>query len=287
MKDALTNSCMLVRVNISVWTTRILDQMVTREVLDDKNAAANSGRFNKSLLPGNRVIAQLRKNANACRAYNYRVTLPWGDNGARILRNTLHQDHTKKIGQFKQKHDDLTVQFFREYEEAKEQAKTDMGDLFKANEYPTKEQLEQKFRFQVDYTNIPTSKDFRVDLGENELRKIKDDMNAKADQAVHESRVYVYERLADVVTKMAEKLKDPDAKFHDTLVNNIKELTDIADDLNITGDVKLSELAKDASELGRYDPIELRKSKEVRKDAADKATKVGNDIQEVMDALTK
>ena len=287
MKDALSKSALLCRLNISVWTARTLDARVTNEILQNKGAKATAGRFNKSLLPGSDILDKIRKNASLARNYNYQMTLPWGDNGARILRNTLYNDHTKKMGEFKSKHQQLVGQFFSSLQTNINNAKTELGGLFDPRDYPSESALSTKFAFDTNYEQIPTGNDFRVELAEEDAVRIREEITQRKDKAVHEARIHVYERLNNVVGHMAKTLSDPKAKFKNTLTGNISDLTRILDDLNIAGDMKLSQLGKQAAPLGNYTPDELRKDAITRTKAAGEAEAVANDIKEVMDALTK
>jgi F0F1-type ATP synthase membrane subunit b/b' len=285
MKDALSKSALLCRLNISVWTARTLDSKTTKEVLQTKGAKSTAGRFNKSLLPNNEIIKKLRKNASLARNYNYKVTLPWGDNGARILRNTLYSEHTKKMGEYKSEHEKLVADFNADLQAAINRAKSELGALFDPRDYPTAQALEVKFAFDTHYEQIPEGNDFRVELAEEDAQRIRDEITQRKDMAVQEARVHVYTQLNNVVSHMAKTLKDPKAKFKNTLTGNVAELTKILDDLNIAGDMKLSQLGQQAAPLGDYNPDALRKDPAIRAQAATEADAVANDIKEVMDAL--
>ena len=209
MRQALEKKAMLVTLNISTWTARTLDIRTTNEVLVAKQADASVGRFNKALLPNNTTIKAIRKNAGSARHYNYQQTLPWSDNGARIIPTARFMEHSRKMGEFKAEQEKLVNQFKQEYLDAVKEAEGVMGQLFDENDYPVKDVVDEKFSFSIDYVQVPVSEDFRVDLAEEEVIKLKASLDKRKDMAIHEARQDMYVRLQRVVNHMAEKLEDP------------------------------------------------------------------------------
>jgi len=282
MRQALEKKALLVTLNISTWTARTLDIRTTNEVLVAKNADASVGRFSKSLLPNNTTIKAIRKNAGAARHHNYEQTLPWSDNGARIIPTARFMEHSRKMGEFKAEQEKLVSQFKTEYTKAIKNAKVTMGDLFDETDYPNVTAVNEKFDFDIEYVQVPISEDFRVDLAEEEVKKLKAKIDTRKDLAIHEARKDMYTRLQRVVGHMAEKLADPKGKFKNTLTKNVADLTQILDDLNIAEDKKLSSLGDEASTLGKYNPQTLRDDPEARKKAAEEAKDLTDKIAEAM-----
>ncbi len=85
----IQNSAVLVDLNISVWTGRKMDKKVSDEIGAVKNAKANAGNYHKKLLAGTDRLDDLQKLVSAIRIWHYEQTLPWSDNGSRLLPQVL------------------------------------------------------------------------------------------------------------------------------------------------------------------------------------------------------
>jgi hypothetical protein len=78
-----------------------------------------------------------------------------------------------------------------------------------------------------------------------------------------------------VVTNMQERLKVGDdgkaLKFHDTLVENMRDLLDRVPALNLTGDPEITTMTNAMRELVAYDANTLREDFSVRSEVSAKA----------------
>ena len=82
--NVLSTRAMLSGLTIRQWTARKLDKRVTAEVAATHGTDSHVGRYNKSLV-AKESLAAIVAAANAARALHYARTLPWLDDGARIL----------------------------------------------------------------------------------------------------------------------------------------------------------------------------------------------------------
>lgn len=74
---------MIVTLNVSCWTARKQDKKVSAEVEASHNAK-DAGRYNKLLIDKHH-LDPLTNWAGQIRATHYKMTLPWMDNGGRLL----------------------------------------------------------------------------------------------------------------------------------------------------------------------------------------------------------
>ncbi len=76
---------MLAAIHISIWTAVKHDRRVSRDVASQHGAHQGAGRYNKQLLMGADKLEELRTLAGQIRQYFYKITLPWSDEGYRLL----------------------------------------------------------------------------------------------------------------------------------------------------------------------------------------------------------
>ena len=79
-----------------------------------------------------------------------------------------------------------------------------------------------------------------------------------------------------MVAKVERTLKDEDKIFRDSLIENVRELTEILPSLNIVSDPDIADLIKQTQkDIGSISDVKaLRKDPEYRKDVAKSASKI-------------
>ena len=80
----LTHDAMLVSLRIAAWSGRLYDRQASNHVAAHHDASASAGRYNKRLLP-KAAFAALTTTISKIRSTHYEQTLPWDDQGSRML----------------------------------------------------------------------------------------------------------------------------------------------------------------------------------------------------------
>src|SRR5260370_42031611 len=81
----ITERAMLAAIHISIWTAVKHDRKVSHDVAKQNGAPENAGRYNKKLLRGADKLDALRTLGGQRRQHVYKITLPWSDEGYRLL----------------------------------------------------------------------------------------------------------------------------------------------------------------------------------------------------------
>lgn len=251
-----------------------MDKQATEKVRQDYDAAQDAGRYNKALIANNALKA-VQSAANDARTFHYKQTLPWNDEGARILPATNYLEYTEGMRKYKSAFNAAVSDFLDAYPNLVEEAKTRLNRLFVQSDYPSPQNIVSKYGFEVQVDPLPDANDFRVDLGDAEIQRIRDDIDSRAQQAQDAAMRDVWSRLHEAVGNMAERLSSPDAIFRDSLVGNLEELIDLLPRLNIAGDPELDRLTKEVSaKLTAHEPDTLRADKTTRAAVANDAANI-------------
>ena len=96
----ITERAMLAAVHISIWTAIKHDRKVSRQVANEHGAPERAGRYNKKLLSGAARLDDLRSLAGQIRQSFYKITLPWSDEGYRLLPAHFYFDWTQQMREF-------------------------------------------------------------------------------------------------------------------------------------------------------------------------------------------
>ena len=266
---------MLVEFNASVWTARKLDKTTTNEVVASKNAGAkDAARVNKHLLAGRTELDIIQQAVGRARQFVYDNTAPWSDSGLRLLPTINFMKFTERMNDFEEEMETLVKAFVIIYPTLITAQALALGDMFKRDDYPSANEMMTKFSFRVNYMPVPSSGDFRVDVGNQAQAELKARLESLTQERIDSAMADVRERLSTHLKRMSDRLttdyiggEAKQRRFHDTLVDGALELCDLTKALNVTNDVTL-ETARSQLEqlLVGVTPTDLRKNEAIRQD---------------------
>jgi len=266
---------MLVEFNASVWTARKLDKTTTDEVVASKNAGAkDAARVNKHLLAGRTELDIIQQAVGRARQFVYDNTAPWSDSGLRLLPTINFMKFTERMNDFEEEMEALVKAFVVIYPTLITAQALALGDMFKRDDYPSANEMMTKFSFRVNYMPVPSSGDFRVDVGNQAQAELKARLESLTQERIDSAMADVRERLSTHLKRMSDRLttdyiggEAKQRRFHDTLVDGALELCDLTKALNVTNDVTL-ETARSQLEqlLVGVTPTDLRKNEAIRQD---------------------
>jgi hypothetical protein len=251
----ITERAMLAAVHISIWTAVKHDRKVSRDVADQHGAHQGAGRYNKQLLRGADKLDELRTLAGQIRQHFYKITLPWSDEGFRLLPANFYFDLMARMREFEAGFEQGVESFLRVYPQYIEQVRPELNGLFREEDYPATEKLRTKFGVKLEVLPIPSGADFRVSL----MRGTED----------------LWRRLHEVVAHMVDRLNEPESRFHGSLVTNVLDLVEILPRLNVNGDADLNRFAEQVKErLCNYSAQDLKRHDLLRVTAAADAVNI-------------
>lgn len=268
---SLKEKVMIINLSISQWSARKYDRTASAEVAT-AHAATDAGRFNKILISGD-ALKKIGKVSNSARTFHYQQTLPWNDNGDRILPSENFFNYTQKMNEFKNEFEALVSDFIAGYDKLMTDARVRLNTLFNESDYPPPALIGKKFRLAFNYMPIADAEDFRVAISEEESERIKSQIEGELKNRVQTANDEMLKRMRTAVLNMAESLEVPDKVFRDSLVGNIEELVEITPLLNFDGNEKINKAVGMLKPLC-VDPVQLRKDAAYRKEIADKARKI-------------
>lgn len=263
---------MLVNVWIGMWTARKHDADVTDKVNDDMAKNRKAGRYHKRLFGGeNTSHSALVTAAQVARKAHYQQTLPWEDNGWRLLPTANYFEYTKAMRKVKTQFEDALEKFLAEYPTLITKSRARLGQMYRRADYPTVSEIKRKFHFELEFGPVPAGEDFRVSLPKEELKAMTRGVEDRVTRAVKEAMSEAWIRLGDAVSDLRAKLDD--GKYlRETMISRVGEVAEILGRLNLTDDPALERArTKVIKDLANLDVATLRDDKKVRSVAAGKA----------------
>jgi hypothetical protein len=281
----ITERAMLAAVHISIWTAIKHDRKISREVAEQHGAYAGAGRYNKQLLREAERLESLRALSCQIRQYFYKITLPWSDEGYRLLPAHFYFELTTKMREFEQAFAQQVEEFLAVYPGYIEQVRPELNGLFREEDYPSTDKLRNKFGVKLEVLPIPSGNDFRVTLSEEEQARVAREIDESVRQSLQKGTEDLWIRLKGVVSHMVERLNEPESRFHASLVTNMGELVDLLPLLNVNQDEELNRFAREIRDrLCGFTARDLKKNEILRaataSDAAEILTKMDAVLRE-------
>lgn len=283
---ALTEKAMVANLSIGRWQGQRLDKDASRKITTQSGADADAARVNKHLVP-KESLAPVSTAANTVRDHFYTNTLPWRDNGDRLLSRTLYLDFIQTHEALVREFDEAVEHFINvDYPVAIDKAAFRMGELFKREDYPAAGDLRRRFYIQLDFDALTTSGDFRVAIDQDHADKVRASMEAAAERRMAAAMGDVWKRLAETIGYFHERMSKPDAVFRDTTVNNIAELIDVIPGLNVLDDPNIEAIRQMvAKSLTGIEAKDIRKDDALRGELADEAGQIMSKMEGFMKAF--
>lgn len=258
----LNHDAMLVNLRIDAWSGRKHDRDASNHVAATHDARTSSGRYNKCLLPKS-ALQPINSVCSAARVKHYEHSLPWDDTGYRLLPVANYDHYTSLMGTMRDKLVRERSQFLQDYDDHVDQARIDLGRLFRIDDYPSREQLQGKFQIRWRIIPVPDSEHFMARLATDDTDRVKRDIERHVSEQLHGAVGDLYRRLGEAVEHVSERLRnDENGKplvFRDSLIENVRNLVDIVPRLNIFGDPVLAGLCDQVKDkIASVDPETLR-----------------------------
>ncbi len=287
----LKEKALLVKFSRCSYSARKYDKKVSGEV-EAKYNAKDAGRYNKVLI-AKEALEKGQKASNEARTFVYTQTLPWTDEGWRILTSANYLPFTQEMRKKIRAIDEADREFIDKYPDFKEEAKARLNGLYNEMDYPPVSEIARKFSCSIEFQPIPEAQDFRIpsDMSPEQIEAIGKDLDERVKAATSEAVKDLWSRLYDVTSHAAERLSSPDLIFRDSLIQNITDLCELLPRLNLTNDPALEAMRQRIeSSLTMFMPDELRPKdsdkpgekiiKEAnRRETAEEARKILKDLE--------
>ena len=261
----LNSDAMLVSLRINAWSGRLYDRKASDLVAAQHEAIASAGRYNKRLLPKD-AFAALTSTISQARSTHFAQTLPWDDQGNRLLTVANYEHYTSLLDALREKMVRERTRFIEHYSENIARARLDLGKLFRIEDYPTAEVLRDRFGIRYRITPVPEAEHFIAKLAAEDSERVKRDIESRIRERLDVAVADLYHRLGEAIARVSERLRDDEEGkplvFRNSMIENIRELVDIAPRLNVFGDDRLAGLCEQVRQkIAEVEPDALRPSR--------------------------
>ena len=285
---SLATSGILVTVEISAWTGSKQDRGISDEVATAKKASSEAGRYVKHLLSGDPTHKRLINHRQTVYNWLRRVAYPWA--GDQYFVPTIRiQQFMQDWALLRKQYDELLKEFLSNYQSIVSNAAFNQGDMFRKEDYPTVEQLKNKFRMHLYTAEVPEN-DFRNLVSHDLAEDLHNAYSRQAEELIDrilseqaKQLITVMESLShccasDTVVGKDGETKVKRRKIYDGTVQKALELCNTFKAFNLTENPHLDKAATSLQRILSDVPLDaLRESDSTRQQVK----------QEVDDILNK
>ncbi len=287
----LQERAMLVHLKIEQWTATRNDKRVVEEVAEKHRTNGRKiGSFSKKLIDPE-SLKPLSQSITAAREDHRELTLPFDDVGYRLLPAVGYEGYCQVMSRHGAGFDRERRKFIAGYPDLVHEARTQLGSLFRASEYPRHDDLERRFGFKTSFRPIPESGHFMVEVAAEQSSTI----DVEARQAAERAATDVWHRVHDRAKKLASGLRayaddhtgEVQRNFRCSLIENVIHLADLLPKLNFMADPGLEQMARRLKDdLCRFEAETLKEAPDLRREVAAKADKVCDDVDHVLATMS-
>jgi hypothetical protein len=243
---SIASAAMIVDFSTSVWTARKKDRKASDDITSMNAAAKGVANVSKNLLGDCAELQAVQKFAGNVRNIHYSMTMPWSDNGSRLLTTAQYFKYNETMTDLQQEFSRLVVEFLNVYDWKIMDAQAKLGAMFNRDEYPSREQLDDKFGFRVSYVPLPDVGDFRIDINNTALEQLKTQYETHYTSAVSLAMNDLWHRLHDNLTTLIRQLGVDDEgkgnRLYDSVFDRALDLIEMLSTCNVTGDGQMEAL---------------------------------------------
>jgi hypothetical protein len=289
---SLATSAVLVSAEVSVWSATKQDRIISNEVTTAKKADHSAGRYVKNLLADDPTHKQLLNYRQTVYNWLRRSTYDWSGS-LRLLPVINLPKFKTEFHQHEKSYFALRDAFLDRYPTIVSNMAFKQGDMFDRSEYPSVDQIKDKFRIRLYVAEVPTS-DYRCSIAEDLAedlkltyqKQINDEIVPQVMADIASQFIEVMESIShccgvdEISSSSTGEVKTKKRKIYDTTIEKARGLCETFREFNLTNDADLEKASVSLENVLRgVGADDIRESdavrESVRKGVDDILTKYG------------
>lgn len=213
------------------------DREAAEAVEREFDTASGSGSFSKALF--GESLREYSRAKGKIRDYFNSRTLPWGENGIRILPSASLFKFREDVEGFKKTLAEEAEKVVDALPEIKAAAMVRLGKLYRETEFPTPAQLRAKLGIRVKFYPLPNTTDFRVTLSMQEKAILEEQLRETLEDTQKAATADLLKRMSERVKGLLLTLDKDKAPKEETLKRAL-DLCQSCKELNLWGDPEIT-----------------------------------------------
>ena len=183
-------------------------------------------------------------------------------------------DYRQAVDAYRQEFQEEVDAFISRYDFWVDEACARLGTLFDPSDYPPANEVRSRFSVHLDIFPVPEAGDFRVEVAKEEREELIANIQAASQHRQAEANKACYVRVREVLERMKNQCTVERSRITEALVEDVRDLTQVMDDLNVNEDPELSRITREIRDGLVFQADDLRKSPALRKGVQDRASTI-------------
>lgn len=268
---SIASACVLVSVDVKVWSATKQDRSISDEVATAKNADKSAGRYVKHLLadhPKHKAVVNYRQNI-----YNWmqRRTYSWNSSQSCLPSVDLPK-FMLEFNEHESQFNSLVDDFIDSYDSIVSDMAFKQGDMFDRSDYPTKEQIRGKMGLRLYVSDVPMQ-DFRCQIAQDLADDLFDNYSRQTQEIIDNIVGEQCQRFIEVMESISYCCgvaetgdgKIRKRKIYDSTIQKAKEMCESFKQFNLSSNQELEQARASLEKvLSGVTAEEIRESDAVR-----------------------
>jgi hypothetical protein len=281
----IQSNAMLAQTSISMFGQSKKDKNESNKYAQSHSTTTDSVKVIKTLFDKN-DIAEIKCHATMARNAHAKYTLPWNDQGQRLLPCSVFARYQAEMSEYKSNFDFAVSQFVDKYDAILYRNKQRLNGLFNQSDYPTADEIGSRFQMKTSVTPMPKTDDFRVnELSDADIASIKKGYEVEIQEKLKGTQAEILNRFKDLVVHMRDVLKDSDRVFHKSSADKIRDLVALAPKLNVMDDPDLRLTISNLRVLVAWHPDDVDRARSDKRVRSNMAQCCDQAVDMIMDNL--
>lgn len=280
--NKLSKKAILVHCHICQWSGSKRSPRESQELCSKKGAANDAATVIVNYIPKEKM-AELRTKGNKVRNIFFRWTRPWLDGGIRILAMGNMNKYDEQMQEAIDDYNECANRWVKEiYPVILQNMPTRLAQLLRSVNQRMPSQLELLSKFKIEHSKFPIPDADDILISGDSGTKLKQQVSDSIAAASKRTMIDIWTELAGLVENVQDKLKEPDKKFKNSLIQNLQTFCERIKNENYTGDKKLEGMRQTVlNKIASIDPQDLRENKLYRKGTSLKAGAILDSIRKI------
>lgn len=175
---SIATLAVLTRLHISDWRGRATDKTAAEGVEAAAKAKAGTTSVHKALVRPE-ALSDVRAAANRAREAHQRLTLPWTDDGQRLLPAAKVDEYQTRLEKLRGEYATAVGTFLASYPQEQALQAVALGALYDPADYPSAADMAARFALDWEISAVPSAADIRVDLDPRTRDQIAGDLERR------------------------------------------------------------------------------------------------------------
>lgn len=270
------------KLEIATLGGSVRRQDVEKKIKEDYKAKKDAGKYN---LPTYKDHIQPVTSIHSAMRVEFKDnTSDWnGKGGERLIPNVLLDKMTTYVDEKTLECERVLEEQLSTYEEYKEQAREDLGDLYREQDWPTADEIRNRHRITFRQGVVPDpDQDVRAGVSPDQRDRIRRSVKRQIAENVNSAKQDLANQMTDVIRKVRDSLSNykgtKENSFRNSLIGNVRDMATVVSQLN-PNDKEVEDVIMDImNTISTLDPDDLRKDEIKRKKAINDANNILNNI---------